>query len=601
MTGIPQTPRGRRIRFGWQHGVSTILWVAVAGTALAQSKPVVRLTPDPVGLRETALLEIKVEGMATNLHFDAGFEVDNLQLISGPQQSTALEIVNSVRSTRRTLSWRVRPLRVGEGRVHQIEVAMGDQTVSLEPVTITIQQDIPADRLGRGGRNRADPFGRLDSDSLDRLFNRNRQPRRPREAPKVFLRAEATPAQPFVGQQVVYTLYLYTQVDILSFSHQELPDFQGFWAHEIPHPDQRQPEMVEHEGGTFGRVILLQRALFPRRDGRYEIAPVRVQMAARVPDNSPFGGLLARSTELERTSNAMVLHVQPLPTAPPGFTGAVGRLRMTGELTPANLAVGDAATLTLTLSGPGQLKGIPQPSMPELPGIKVFPPQQQATDNLRGTTLMGRRIWSFVLVPERPGTWDLPPIGVPYFDPRAGEFRNASVNDLQLVARGATSLPQASGDTVSLHPTRTAALPSASASLPFDALRPWLFGTPFVLAGLLLLWRRRSGGGRQLARRTLLAALDDASHEDNPRRVAAQVEDTWRAYLEARWDVPTGSPSPRWRERLMAAGVGDREADQLVQLADDLHYLRYAPKLSSTNDLRRELIERSRKLAKTLK
>ena len=39
----------------------------------------------------------------------------------------------------------------------------------------------------------------------------------------------------------------------------------------------------------------------------------------------------------------------------------------------------------------------------------------------------------------------------------------------------------------------------------------------------------------------------------------------------------------------------------LVKLADDLHYLRYAPKLSSTDGLKRELVERSRKLARNLK
>ena len=51
---------------------------------------------------------------------------------------------------------------------------------------------------------------------------------------------------------------------------------------------------------------------------------------------------------------------------------------------------------------------------------------------------------------------------------------------------------------------------------------------------------------------------------------------------------------------LAARGVESQVAGDLVKLADDLHYLRYAPKLSSTEELQRELVERSRKLARAV-
>ena len=41
--------------------------------------------------------------------------------------------------------------------------------------------------------------------------------------------------------------------------------------------------------------------------------------------------------------------------------------------------------------------------------------------------------------------------------------------------------------------------------------------------------------------------------------------------------------------------------DRLVELADDLHYLRYAPKLAAADGLRRELGDRSRKLLRGLR
>ena len=48
-------------------------------------------------------------------------------------------------------------------------------------------------------------------------------------------------------------------------------------------------------------------------------------------------------------------------------------------------------------------------------------------------------------------------------------------------------------------------------------------------------------------------------------------------------------------------GVDREIAAGLVELADDLHYLRYAPKLAAADGLRRELQARSQKLLRGLR
>jgi hypothetical protein len=95
--------------------------------------------------------------------------------------------------------------------------------------------------------------------------------------------------------------------------------------------------------------------------------------------------------------------------------------------------------------------------------------------------------------------------------------------------------------------------------------------------------------------------LKAASHEKRPRQVAALIEEAWREFLAARWEIPQGTPSTRWGQLLDHSGLPHGAATELVKLADDLHYLRYAPKLSSTEDLQEELVERSRKLVKALR
>ncbi|MCP3961454.1 MAG: hypothetical protein GY719_26720 [bacterium] len=575
----------------------------------------VRLQPaDGIGLEELAVLSIQVElGGGRRADPSPEFELDNFRVAAGPSTSNSLRFVNGATSRSLTFTWHLQPLSVGTARVHSGVLRVEGEQVELPERSVEVLEVAPP------RHRRRDPFrppfssgSLLDEreDSPDNFFNRRRRRQDPRPVtpPKIFLRAEADPKDPYVGEQVLYTLYLYTQADVRSVNPEELPDFKGFWARVVPQPDQLEPKMVYMDGERIGKVVLLQRALFPRRGGRIEVEPVSARLAAMMPDSGPFGSLLPRTREIVRMSNPLSLDVRPLPAAPAGFRGAVGRLQLAAELSPREIEVGEAATLTLTLEGRGHLQGLAAPLLPELPGIKVFPPQQQSNESVEQRSVSGQRTWSFVLVPERAGHWQLPPIDVPFFDPRREKFLAARTAGLDLTVRGSTRLAHEDGQTVALHPVRTAALPALGGGESNAHL--WLFSLPWGLAAIVFLARRRStlgrrggghrGNGRRTERKRLLERLRGAAGEARPRRAAAEIEEAWREYLHDRWDLPQGSPSTRWGHLLTQRGARREAAEKLVTLADDLHYLRYAPKLSSTAEMRRELVERSRKLARAM-
>lgn len=580
----------------------TVLALVPAAQAQEVQAQVILQPNDVLGLQEAAILQIKVSSLGDLGRMpDPVFQLENFRIVGGPSQSTSLQFVNGRSTASRSLTWQLMPQKLGKARVHSVRVNIDGRTIELPDKEIEVVEEAPPGRQ----RQAADPFDRLmrrPSDPLDRFFEspfeRRRRQRRPAEAPRIFLQAEISPKNPYVGQQVVYTVYLYTQVNIRSVSLDESPQFKGFWATVIPQPE-TEPDMVEHEGERFGKAVLLQRALFARRAGQYEIEPVNFRMLAQIPDSGPFGSFMPRNQEIVRQSNDVTINVRELPEAPAGFNGAVGKLDLQATLAPADLEVGEAATLIVTLNGEGHLSGVPAPVIPEIPGIEVFPPQQSGEETLRGRKVVGTRTWSFVLVPEKPGEWELPPIEMPYFQPRRGRFEVAATESLALTARGTTSVAQAGGETVELHPIRTAALPAVG-SFSIAGAAPWLFGLPWVLGALVLVLRRRGVGEHLQARRHLLARLSEASSEERPRQAAALIEDAWRDFLQERWDIPEGAASPQWARLLVERGVDATSAEALVKLADDLHYLRYAPKLSAIDDLRADLLERSRKLAKAV-
>lgn len=570
-----------------------------AAPALAEVVVKAALEPEVIGIDETVTFTIEVRsGSLRGIRFRPAFELDNLEYVSGPHRAEDMRYFNGAFTSTVRMSWRLRPLTTGRAGVHSVVLQMRNETVRLRDRVISVQEE----PTGLGG----DPYADEAEDPFEQLFGRIPRPWRPRQRqPGVFLRATVEPQRPFVGQQAVYTVHLYTRDDVSSIQPLELPTFRGFWVRDLPQPQHVPTEMVEIDGVRYGRVVLLQKAMFPLRPGRHALEPTEMDILVRVLEPRFFGPPLSRPQQVRLRTSSLAVHVQPLPPAPAGFGGAVGRMSLQARLEPSELRMGEAATLTVTLSGRGNLQSVPEPRIEPPPGLTLSPPQQQGDERIAGTTLHGSRTWSYVVVPERPGRHELRVPEVSYFDPQSRRYQVAAARPLAI-----RTLPRISGATADgePHPIRSAAL-APPAGLFSTRMLPWLFALPWGLALVITLVRRRQqadpAGSLRPARRpsgnTIDLKLREAEAETRPRQAAARIEEVWREHLAARWDIPPGTPSPRWREMLAGQGADPAAAEELVRLADDLHYLRYAPQLSATGELISEAVSRSRRLLRRLR
>lgn len=569
------------------------------------------LEPERIGLDETATLSIEAQGGGFgSLRFRPDFDLDNLEIVGGPDRYDNVTFGNGTLARSFRISWRLRPLSTGRARVRGLRIRIQGDVVALGSREIRVQEEptgLPVTNPGG--------FPAMD-DPFDRRFGRWTPPwdRRP-SRPDAFLRAEVRPLRPVVGQQVLYTVYLYTLVDVSAVTPSSLPDFKGFWVRDIPQPQKLPTDMVEVEGKRYGRVVLVQKALFPLRAGPHPIQPTEMDLLVRTIERSLFGpAAISRPQQLHLRTPAMAVDVQELPEAPPGFTGAVGRMDLTARVEPSEIRLGEAATLTLTLAGEGNLHGVPEPKLPAVPGLDVLPPQQEGDDRVVGTSVRGDRTWSYAVVPERAGTYQIRLPELPYFDPEAGRYLVASAPPVRIKAlpappkepaRSASLRPPVSRDT-SAPPPDTSATSKPSIQGWRETL-PWALAVPSALALVAVLIRRRRISPSKPARITarearhrLEHALREAQDETRPRQLAARIEEAWRGFLEERWEIPPGTPTTRWSDLLAEGGADLDAALELVGLADDLHYLRYAPQLSSCDTLCREVLDRCRRLTRRL-
>jgi hypothetical protein len=566
---------------------------AAAGLAPARAQVDVTLRPERLGLGDTAELVFTIRhSQLRGLRVQPKFELENLEVVGGPARRDNVTWMNGELSRTLVLGWFLAPQQAGAAKVHGIRLVVGDQEVSLPDQQAWVEErSAPAQP--------DDPLAQLFRD----LLPRPRWQPRALGDPEILLRAELVPDHPWAGQQMLYTLYLLAErrrqgegrVHVETIFPRRVPQFQGFWSQEVPLPEAVRSELVEHGGKLWWRQAILQRALFPYEPGTRTIdaAEAELRLVYYRPVGFGLGEEPVRPAAVRRSSNAIGVPVRALPPSPAGFRGAVGRFEARARLQPESVTAGEAASLVVELTGSGNLSGLPDPVLPSLPGLQVTPPQDLSAQRVVGTRLESSRTWTWAIVPAREGRWQLPAVEWVTFDPVAGRYETLRTAPLALAALPAPPAPAA--------PARREEVRSPAL---LERLRLPLaagVGAALLAAAATLLVRRLRRGDRG-ARRRLLARLGQLrDYAAAPARQAATAaEDAWREFLGRRFAVPADTPANQWPRLLAARGLEPHVCGELLRLLDDLHYLRYAPQLASTESLQRELWDRSRRLARRL-
>ena len=246
----------------------------------------------------------------------------------------------------------------------------------------------------------------------------------------IFLTAELSRDTLYVEEQAIYTLKLYLRRNVRNINL-NLPRSESFIFKQITKP-------AEYRSTVTGReyqVIEVRYALLPSKTGRYEIEPAQMDMTV-MKSRRRFGGSIfddsfssfASGRPARIVSEGLQLTVKPLPEVgkPPDFSGLVGKFKMWSKLEPVTLKTGESATLTVSVSGQGNVNRIPDLSLPELENVKIYAdkPVLESTQDSEG--LKGSKTMKWALVPEADGRLDVPPVSVSFFDTENQTYKTLS-------------------------------------------------------------------------------------------------------------------------------------------------------------------------------
>ena len=323
------------------------------------------------------------------------------------------------------------------------------------------------------------------------------------DEPACRAQARIEPEHAVVGQQVLYRVRVLRRDDVVRVEWAEPPVFGHARVEALP-PEPR-PDV--REDGVLFHVHDEQRALFAERSGQL-----------------PLGGAVLRCVSAGETVQQLLvpavrLDVRPFPTEgqPSGWNGLVGPVLLNLSVTPERVALGQSLRIALMARGPGNLWLLESPPLPAsaLAGAEVFahPPELVLE---RGHGLFLREHLAQDVVPRAAGRLVIPPIRVPYFDPEAGVYREATTQEVVVMVEERAALDTTAGPRA---PARGAPAPDSD-----RGAGGWLgaLGAAGALAGAAVAWRLRRRPA-DAAVQALSAAAQARAAGDLAGELAAQA------------------------------------------------------------------------------
>jgi hypothetical protein len=295
--------------------------------------------------------------------------------------------------------------------------------------------------------------------------------------------------------------------------------------------------------GDRPRIVLTRTIdMLATRAGRIELpesrfsATIATEVQAR---NDPFS-LLGRRLEATRTVVAdayapgpvLTVRAPPEEGRPAAFTNAVGRFSLSGSASPTTLRVGDTCTVTLALTGAGNLDFVTWPAFEELGrDFRVFGKSERK--------LPEARVLEIEVSPKNDRVEEVPRLELAAFDPETRAYERLTVGpwSLDVEAGGEAGLAdlEGPGDALSSLETIRERLPEPRRRWPV-----WVWWVPGALALVAVDVRRRREGWRrrnpgEVARRAARPRLERALEEATGARDVAVA---FGHFLAARLDGP---------------------------------------------------------------
>lgn len=369
-----------------------------------------------IGLNEEFEITFTIEGGDPNAV--SGFTPPSFTdfiVLTGPNQSTRMQIINGQMSASRSYSYYLQPRKIGKFTIGPASVNIGGNIFRSNSITLEVLK-ASVNQSARSQNELSDP-------STDKNIAEN-----------LFIRAEIDKSSAYVGEQITVVYKLYTRLNVASLQVAKMPNYQGFWAEELTSAKNIDLKNTTYNGKQFRVGILKRAALFPTKEGRLNVTPLELKIPVVIQKQRKSGNIFddffndpffsqTQTVEYTAKSNSLFVDAKPLPTSgrPSSFNGAVGNFQFKVEVDKDKVKTNEPISLKIQFSGTGNIKLLPAPEIKFPQGLEKYEPKiNESIDN--SNLISGRKTIEYLLIPRTSGVKEIPAIEFSYFDPRARKY-----------------------------------------------------------------------------------------------------------------------------------------------------------------------------------
>jgi BatD DUF11 like domain len=368
------------------------------------------------------------------------------------------------------------------------------------------------------------------------------------------------------------------------------------------HPARREQDI----GGTPFEVLTWHTVLAPVKPGDFSVsveAPLSVRDTKSAEDAafaSKLGWPLSQiiynavapkdETVASPKSEVKVLAL-PEQGRPKDFSGAVGDFRVSSDISPASVAVGEPQTLRLRVSGAGNFDRVASTMLDHLEHWKTYPVKSAFTPK-DAIGYSGEKVFEQPLIAQVSGEQSIPAIEFSYFNPNTRQYERAHTQPIEaaiatsLADRSAAALTaaQSSSDALASPVTQGLRPDHPRARGEMGELRPLYFQAPFlaasaafalILAGSFLVVRPNPRSAASKAVERALARLSKAAQAGDAVSFFEMARQALVQTFATRWQIlPDQITAAELKARLGSAG---EDIEQMLALADEAKYSDHEP------------------------
>ena len=385
-----------------------ILCALMSVSAYAQTPELIAsVSKNKLGLNQRVKIQFTINKQGADNFQAPNFK--NFQIVSGPSQSISQSWVNGNASFSQSYNYIIKPLKKGEFLIPSASIKLNNKILTSKAVKVIVLDPVEIPK---------------DPNDPNYIAQQN-----------VHLVAEISKSSPYVGEGVYveYRLYVSQNISVRDFSYTDSPQYNGFWNQDI------KIRGLTTQNGTYNgeqyRYVVLQKALLiPTRSGKLTIDPIEMDIVIGVPTGRGdfFGNPIVKNITKSFASAKKFIRSKELPIEgkPESFNGAVGDFNFIVSSSKNILKSNETATVSLKVTGNGNLKLFELPEIKTPSELEVFSPEQKEKINVTSRGIRGSVTKNYTVVPQFKGKYKVPSTEFSYFDLKEKKYVRLTSEDI---------------------------------------------------------------------------------------------------------------------------------------------------------------------------